>query len=71
MTFSKILVKLYYGKKVRRSIWGDGLWIESNGDSIYQKCFTNNEIVNIYTFANSDKFFSLDDVSAEDWEVMK
>lgn len=71
MTFSEILEKLIYGKKVRRSSWSKGLWIESNGDSIFQKCYVKNEVVNTKRFTNEDKVFCLDDVTADDWEVMK
>ena len=71
MTFCEILEKLLYGKKVRRESWSKGLWLESNGDAVFQKCFVKNEVVNTKRFTSQDKVFCLDDVTAEDWEVIK
>ena len=67
MKFNSILQKLIYGKKVRRSSWSENVWLESDGDNVYMKA--NGEIVKHY--ANTDRVFTLDDVTAEDWEIYK
>lgn len=37
MTFSEIIEKLTYGKKVRRSWWPEQFYMDSNGDMIWEK----------------------------------
>ena len=71
MTFNKILEKLLYGKKVRRSTWHPSLWMESNGDDVYLRTNTDKKVINAAHYANGDRVFTLEDVTADDWEVMK
>ena len=71
MTFNEILEKLLYGKKVRRSTWHPNLWMESNGDSVYLRTNTDKKVINAAHYSNDDRVFTLEDVTADDWEVMK
>ena len=73
MTFSEIIEKLTYGKKVRRSWWPEQSYMESNGDIIWEK-YDDKEKKKIVTtryHAFSDRTFSLEDVLADDWELYK
>ena len=69
MTFNEILEKLTYGRKVRRGIWPENLWLESNGDTCFLR--TANEDNTLKVYANGDRVFTLDDVTAHDWEFYK
>lgn len=73
MTFSEIIDKLTYGKKVRRSWWLEHFFIESNGDIIWEKYDDkeNKKIVTTGYHAFNDRTFSLEDVLADDWELYK
>lgn len=74
MTFEEILSPFVYGKKIRRSSWIEDVWIESNGDTVWQKALSRVEkgkIVTIKQYVNGDKVFSLYDVFADDWELYK
>lgn len=73
MTFSEIIDKLTYGKKVRRSVWSESFYMDSNGDMILDRYYDkeNKEIVTIGYHAFSDRTFSLEDVLADDWELYK
>ena len=71
MTFNEILEKLTYGKKVRRSVWPDNLWLESNGDTVYLRTLSNNKVLNAKVYADGDRIFTLSDVTSEDWEIYK
>ena len=65
MNFQEILQKLIYGRKVRRQSWREGLWIESNGETVrlYLMEKEGKRLIDV------DTQFSLDDVMAEDWEL--
>lgn len=73
MTFSEIIDKLTYGKKVRRSVWPESFCMDSNGDMIWERYYDkeNKEIVTTGYHAFSDRTFSLEDVLADDWELYK
>ena len=73
MTFSEIIEKLTYGKKVRRSVWPESFYMDSNGDTIWEKYDDkeNKKIVTTGYHAFSDRTFSLEDVLADDWELYR
>lgn len=66
MNFNDAVQKLIYGKKLHRTSWGDGLYITSNGDLV--KLFVekngNRQLI------SADEKFRLDDIMAEDWEII-
>lgn len=68
MTFEEIIQPLIYGKKVRRSSWSDEIYMESNGDRVR---ITSNTAPTLPGFCFTDKCFSLDDVTADDWELYR
>ena len=68
MTFKEIIQPLIYGKKVRRSCWSDGLYMESNGDKVWG---TTDNAGKYASFCFTDKCFSLDDITADDWELYR
>jgi hypothetical protein len=73
MTFNEIIEKLTYGKKVRRSVWPESFYMDSDGDTIWEK-YDDKESKKIVTtryHAFSDRTFSLEDVLADDWELYK
>lgn len=67
MNFNEILQPLIYGKKVRRTCWGKGVYMTSNGDIC--KTYLVNE--NGTKLISIDERFRLDDVTADDWELFK
>ena len=73
MIFNEIIDKLIYGKKVRRSVWGESFYMESDGDTIWERHY-DKEKKEIFTDEYhdfSDLAFSLEDVLADDWELYK
>ena len=73
MYFSEAIDKLLYGKKIRRASWGKNFWIESNGSTVFQKAYdpiSKCDFV-VQHYAESDKFFSVEDTLANDWETCK
>lgn len=73
MTFEEIIEKLTYGKKVRRSVWPESFYMDSNGGTIWEK-YDDKESKKVVTtkyHAFSDRVFSLEDVLADDWELYK
>ena len=66
MKFEEILQPLIYGKKVRRTSWGEGLYITSNGDLV--RLFIENDSGR--QLISADEKFRLDDITAEDWEII-
>ena len=73
MTFNEIIDKLIYGKKVRRLVWAESFYMESDGDTIWER-YDDKEKKEIFTcvyHAFSDRTFSLEDVLADDWELYK
>lgn len=73
MTFSEIIEKLTYGKKVRRSWWPESFYMDSNGDAIWERYDDKEkkEIVTSKYHAFSDLAFSLENVLADDWELYR
>ena len=73
MTFNEIVEKLIYGKKVRRSVWAESFYMESDGDTIWERYYDKEkkEIATSERHAFSDRVFSLEDVLADDWELYK
>jgi len=72
MYFAEAIQKLIYGKKVRREIWGKNSWIESNGSTVFQKsCAPNDKNELVISYSESDRIFSLEDVTADDWVIYK
>ena len=68
MTFEEIIQPLIHGKTVRRTSWNDGVYIMSNGDKVWGMT----DIAGKYaSFCFTDKCFSLDDVTADDWELYR
>ena len=67
MTFNEIMVRLAYGRKLRRSSWPEEVYIEYNGSAVLMKVAGTGEVLKRYT--GSDRVFSIDDVFAEDWEL--
>jgi len=66
MNFNDAVQKLIYGKKLRRASWGDGLYITSNGDLVrlFVEKNGNRQLISV------DEKFRLDDIMAEDWEIV-
>ena len=76
MTFDEAIEKLTYGKKVRRESWDshvNTVWYESNGSDIWLKCYSESDkqITIIKDYRHGTPVFSLDDVLADDWEVVR
>ena len=74
MNFEEALQKLLYGKKIRREIWDcrkNTQWMESNGDRVRLKLYDpeTKNVTTIRDWYSHEAVFSLDDVTAEDWEV--
>ena len=69
MEFKDIIVRLAYGRKVRRATWPEEVYIEYNGGSVAMKTVGYDKPIKKY--AISDRLFSIDDVFAEDWEIIK
>lgn len=67
MTFNEIMVRLAYGRKLRRNSWPEEVYIEYNGNAVYMKVAATGEVLKRY--ADTDRVFSVDDVFAEDWEL--
>lgn len=65
MMFSVALTKLVYGKKIRRSVWPKGVFLESNGDVIRMK----NGEMELKRYCYEDRVFSFADVCEDDWEI--
>ena len=73
MTFNEIIEKLTYGKKIRRSVWPESIYMDSNGDAVWEMYNDkeNKKVVTTKYHAFSDRAFSLEDVLADDWELYK
>ena len=70
MQFTVALNYLLKGTKLRRLHWSDRMWIESNGSDVYIKCINKENIVTrIAKYCNTDKAFTLNDITANDWEI--
>ena len=69
MTFDEIMVRLAYGRKIRRDSWPEEVYIEYNGSVTFMRTAGTGEVLKKY--ASSDRVFSMDDVFAEDWELFK
>ena len=69
MTFNEIQIRLAYGRKVRRATWPEEVYIEYDGSSVTMKTVGYDKPVKKY--ALSDRLLSLDDVFADDWEILK
>lgn len=71
MYFDEAVNKLIYGKKVSRASWGKNCWLESNGDSVFQKIYDpiGKCELNVKHYTETDKVFSLEDTLASDWEI--
>jgi len=72
MTLSEILPNFIYGKPIQREgAWGDDVYIETNGDRIYLRRKKKDKTETLVTFASMDRYFSLDDITADDWRIAK
>ena len=60
MTFNEIMVRLAYGRKLRRSSWPEEVYIEYNGSAVFMKVAGTGEVLK--RFAGTDRVFSVDDV---------
>ena len=69
MEFKDIITRLAYGRKVRRAAWPEEVYIEYNGGSVTMKTVGYDKPIKKY--AISDRLFSIDDIFAEDWEIIK
>lgn len=68
MTLFEILPTFIYGKKIHRLSWPNTIWIEtSDGDIV--KLFVNEG--DGKRLLHIGEKFSLDDVTADDWELFK
>lgn len=71
MKFEEMISHLIYGRKVRRTIWPENLWLESNGDSTYLRTMAGNKVLNAMLYTSNDRIFTLDDVCADDWTILE
>jgi len=69
MTLFEILPSFIYGKKIHRLSWNDKLWFETSDGEII-KTYMLEENGNKCLLHLGEKF-SLDDVTADDWELFK
>ena len=66
MKFSEIIDALVYGRKVRRTSWDKSIYFTSDGNNI--KCYLSGKNGDI--LIHPTEKLSLDDVTAEDWEII-
>lgn len=68
MTFNEISTRLAYGRKIRRRSWPEWVYIEYNGSAVFMRTAGTGTVLKRY--ADSDRVFSVDDIFAEDWELL-
>ena len=69
MEFKEIVARLTSGQKIRRTAWPGWIYLEYNGSSVSMKTTGLDNM--LAKFAVSDRLFSLEEVLADDWEIIK
>ena len=72
MTLSEILPSFLHGKPIQREgMWGDDVYIETDGNRIRLYRNKKDKRECLMTFENLDRYFTLDDITADDWRIAK
>lgn len=72
MTLNEIFQSFIHGKPIqRKEAWGKDVFIETNGDKIYLRRNKKDDVETLHTFDAFDRYFSMDDLTAEDWKIAK
>ena len=73
MTLNEVLPKIINGEKARRKNWHPSYWLEYNKENftLYEKVFFRGQIMVTHKDNIKDRAFCVDDVLANDWEIVE
>lgn len=72
MTLNEVLPKIINGEKARRKNWANGYWLEYDLEQtmLYEKVLYKGNVLVTHKDHLHDRAFSVDDVLADDWEIV-